>query len=270
MFPALLELEQAGSVIGPATGVAATESHRRRNARDAGRLPNYSRGGPRRDGGRLRGGAGVAGPPRGLEGLPARRGPDPKHSPAVSPRSPGSGRLHHTNIVPVFGVGEHVDATTTRCSSSRARASTDPGGAASAAVGALNLPSRARQLPSRPRLAASVAKGLVDRPVRIASRSRKCRHDREGSFAAEFSGRAPERAGPNRVVDRRLAWASQTFTSYARTMARVGLQVADGAGIRARPGDSPSRHQAVEPAAGYPGQRLGDRLRPGQVGGCPL
>ena len=34
-----------------------------------------------------------------------------------------AGRLHHTNIVPVFGVGEHGGGTTTSCSTSRARAS---------------------------------------------------------------------------------------------------------------------------------------------------
>ena len=29
-----------------------------------------------------------------------------------------AGRLHHTNIVPVFGVGEHAGGTTTSCSTS--------------------------------------------------------------------------------------------------------------------------------------------------------
>ena len=44
------------------------------------------------------------------------------------------------------------------------------------------------------------------------------------------------------------------------------------AGLRPPPGRDPPRHQALQPPARRPGERLGDRLRPGQVrrGGRPV
>ena len=48
-------------------------------------------------------------------------------------------RLHHTNIVPVFGVGEEAGTPSTPCSSSRAKAST-PSWTGSAACAAARKP----------------------------------------------------------------------------------------------------------------------------------
>ena len=75
LFPALVEMEQLGSVggqeAGPFAGIAAG---RGRVPRAARRIPHPSRGGPRRHGGRLRGGAGIAGPARGAQGASRRPG----------------------------------------------------------------------------------------------------------------------------------------------------------------------------------------------------
>ena len=76
--------------------------------RAARRLPHPPRGRPRRHGRRLRGGAGIARPPRGAEGA-ARPAPltDRQLLQRFEREARAAARLHHTNIVPVFGVGEH-------------------------------------------------------------------------------------------------------------------------------------------------------------------
>ena len=62
-------------------------------------------------------------------------------------------------------------------------------------------------------------------------------------------------------------WPAPTPTApYFRSVARIGLQVAEALEYANRQGDPPPRRQAVEPPARPQGQRLGGRLRPGQGG----
>ena len=93
----------------PDTGPAGDASRPATPApRAAGRLPDPPRDRPRRHGGRLRGGAGVARPARRAEGAPPpRRSSTPGRCSGSSREAQAAARLHHTNIVPVFGVGEH-------------------------------------------------------------------------------------------------------------------------------------------------------------------
>src|SRR5690349_2254585 len=78
----------------PALGLIIEELAGRIQAGErAGRLPDRPGGGPRGHGGGLRGGAGLAPPPRGAEGPAVRRGDRPEAAPAVPDRGPGRGAV---------------------------------------------------------------------------------------------------------------------------------------------------------------------------------
>ncbi len=87
------------------------------------RLPDRPRDRPRGHGGRLRGRAGLARPPRGPEGPALAGGPGPHDAGAVPPRGPrlGPAAPHQHRAGLRGGPGGRRPATT-RCSSSRARA----------------------------------------------------------------------------------------------------------------------------------------------------
>ena len=72
-----------------------------------GRLPDPPRDRPRRHGGRLRGRAGLARPQRGAEAAAAADPPRRQQRHRFEREARSAAKLHHTNIVPVFGVGEH-------------------------------------------------------------------------------------------------------------------------------------------------------------------
>ena len=182
-------------------------------------------------------------------------------------------KLHHTNIVPVFGVGEQgetpyyvmqfiqglgLDAVLEELKRLRT-------GEAAASGRRRRLATMGRDVS-----AADVARSLLtgrldaqaDREVRGRQRSRLGRH-----------GRLRLRLGPRVVAllvvahpARRAApWQGQA----ADLLAERGADRRPGGrrpGLRAHPGDPPPRHQAVQPAARHPRHRLGDRLRPGQGG----
>ena len=169
------------------TSAAPPAAGRPRPLGAAGRLPHPPRDRPRRHGGRLRGRAGVAGPPRGAEG-PARRGPDrPRRRCGGSSARPGRRRGCTTpTSCRSSASASRTASTTTPCSSS-------PGLGLDAVLEELRRlrgggrrrrprPATARRRP-RPRRCGSPRpsrRGAADRPVRDRRGRRRRRAGRAG------------------------------------------------------------------------------------------
>jgi serine/threonine protein kinase/tetratricopeptide (TPR) repeat protein len=232
LFPALVEMEQAASAVGPATGpvvqgvgsggATLATLGEFRIVREVGR-----------------GGMGVVyeavqeslGRHVALKVFAPWTRADPELIERFQREARAAARLHHTNIVPVFGVGEHegvlyyamqfiqgqgLDAILHEL---RRLRSAPKSGAGS--------PALAESTWSAP-LAATVARSLLS--GRFASPATDGGAD--GSVAEspadEFEliehpeGLAP--VGPSTSTSN---WASQACGTYARTIARVSLQVAE-------------------------------------------
>ena len=98
--------ESSGATAGPPAGEDGIAPGARLGR--LGRLPHPPRDRPGRHGRRLRGRAGLARPARRPQG-PARTSSAgrPDAEPRFEREAKAAAKLHHTNIVPVFGVGEH-------------------------------------------------------------------------------------------------------------------------------------------------------------------
>jgi WD40 repeat protein/serine/threonine protein kinase/tetratricopeptide (TPR) repeat protein len=232
LFPALVEMEQAGSAVGSATGPVIAGAGRGgavlatlgdfRIIREIGR-----------------GGMGVVyeavqeslGRHVALKVFTHRSRSDPKLVERFHREARAAARLHHTNIVPVFGVGEHgahsyyamqfiqgqgLDAILQELR--RLRLAPGPEGAGA-------VPPE----PTRPApLAATVAHGLLT--GQFANRATEAGGDRTAAdspaagLAPADASRAPAPAGPSSDASH---WASQPGAFYARTIALVGLRVAE-------------------------------------------
>jgi serine/threonine protein kinase/WD40 repeat protein len=232
LFPALVEMEQAGSADGPATGpvvpgaggggAALTTLGDFRIVREVGR-----------------GGMGMVyeavqeslGRHVALKVFAPWTRADPKLIERFQREARAAARLHHTNIVPVHGVGEHgghryyamqfiqgqgLDAILQELRQLRSAPEPDGAGPVS--------PDPTRSVP----LAATVAHGLLT--GRFGDLATEAGGDgtAAGSLAA---GPEPAEASPASAPAGPWSdashWASQPGASYARTIARVGLQVAE-------------------------------------------
>jgi serine/threonine protein kinase/WD40 repeat protein len=234
LFPALVEMEQAGSMVESATGFALPGAR-------GGAAMTESLGDYRiiREVGR--GGMGVVyeaiqeslGRHVALKVFVHSSRTDPKLIERFQREARAAARLHHTNIVPVFGVGEHgahryyamqfiqgqgLDAILHELRRLRSAPHADGAGAAPSA--------RTRSGP----LAATVAQGLLT--GRFAIRASDAGSDGTTTEAQTNGfelGDAPRESEPAPAAPSSDAshWASQAGSSYAHTIARVGLQVAE-------------------------------------------
>ena len=233
-FPALVLVEELkpGSDDATDSFAGAAIARRRLTAGAAGRFPHPPRDRPRRHGRRLRGRAGVARPARGAEGAGARR---PCSTPGRSRRfqreARAAARLHHTNIVPVFGVGEHdglhyyvmqfiqglgLDEVLEELK--RLRARKDP----RAAEGGRGIPGAGRLGGRRgpialdrpvPRPAAAAA------PTEDEPRARRPRPRAPSASDSSSSVTLPGQSDLSAVTD--------SARRYVRSVARIGVQVAE-------------------------------------------
>ncbi len=235
LFPALIEMEQAGSAIGTAKGWASASIPLGGAALES--LGDY----------RIireigRGGMGVVyeavqqslGRHVALKVFAPWARTDGTMVERFLREAKAAARLHHTNIVPVFGVGEHdsyryyvmqyiegqgLDAILgelrrLRSEPALSRGSLTGQEATEAAplattVARSLLTGRFRDPPGEPRTGATKAGGS------------------EIDYELFDPALPPAPAGTEVSIDASSHWASQPGGSYSRTIARVGLQVAD-------------------------------------------
>jgi WD40 repeat protein/serine/threonine protein kinase len=230
LFPALIEMEQVGSAIGPVPGsvkapiplggTALESLGEYRIIREIGR-----------------GGMGVVyeavqeslGRHVALKIFAPWARTDPKMIERFQREAKAAARLHHTNIVPVFGVGEHdsyryyvmqfiqgqgLDAILGELRRLRAAPAVSPG--------SLIGQDTTEPAPLATTVARSLLTGEFRNPAGAPGVDRS-----EIDYELCDPARPPAPSGAEVSSDASSVWASQPGGSYARTIARVGLQVAE-------------------------------------------
>jgi serine/threonine protein kinase len=248
LFPALLELEQAGSEIGAAPGTAAPPA-------DAGVTPLESLGDYWIIGEVGRGGMGVVyeavqeslGRHVALKVLAPSTRADPKLIERCRREARASARLHHTNIVPVFGAGEEgayryyamqfiqgqgLDAILHELRRLRRapgpQRAGEPGFTQSAPLSAL--------------VAHSLLTGGIATQATAGDSDKTAAELDAGDLELGDGLRKPAPSAPSSDASH---WASQPGSAFARTIGKVGLPVA---GALAHADEQGILHRDIKPS----------------------
>ena len=221
-----------------------------------------------------------------LKVLPPQMLRDAKQPPRFEREAQAAAQLHHTNIVPVFGVGEHdetpyyvmqfiqgqgLDAVLEELKRLPA------GGRPTRATAGADASPRGAATSSAADVARSLLTGRFDAgrdaaPNRPTTARPPTTESADVAASHADSGRSAGLAARSSHRPRRRCSARPTSDAAgqgeaADLLAERGPDRRPGGrcpGLRPQAGHPAPRHQAVEPAARHPRHRLGDRLRPGQ------
>ena len=214
-----------------------------------------------------------------LKVLPPHSLRDDKQRRRFEREARAAARLHHTNIVPVFGVGEQEETPYYVMQFIQ-------GQGLDAVLDELKRLRAARKAAGRTRTKkamhgrASIGwprclggrRGPIalDRPLRAEADETEPADSEQPSTITGDDER-PRSGTPSPRRRCRSAWRARRGKSKRQTywegIARIGIQVADALAYAARSGNHPPRYQAVEPAAGHEGDGLGGGFRAGQGSG---
>ena len=247
LFPALVEMEQLGSVGGKATANFAGTSAR------PGRVPSQL-GEYRIVREVARGGMGIVyeavqeslGRHVALKVLPAAGLMSPTHLERFRREARAAARLHHTNIVPVFGVGEHegvhyfamqfirgqsLDRVMHELARLRRRGTSPP----------------AHGSPAYVELSLGIARGLLSDRFTDQGRPQDAPAEVTAAVTEEWSGpieRSAEVPG-SIVLGDPSGLGEQSTLAYSHSVARVGVQVAEALAYSHQQG---ILHRDIKPA----------------------
>ena len=195
-----------------------------------------------------------------------------------------SARLHHTNIVPVFEVGQDgdvryyamqfiqgqsLDSVIDELRRLRGRSPAVRGNRPAPAdeQESHRADSATRGAAARLRLAQTLLSGRFDQGSRVVVASPAARVPEASPLGSVGPESVPPMAPDTSAVmpgGAQLSSVESRHRAFHRGVAHIGRQAASALAHAPRPWHRPPGHQAVEPAARHRGRGLGQRLRPGQ------
>jgi serine/threonine protein kinase/Flp pilus assembly protein TadD len=202
-----------------------------------------------------------------LKVLPAEAFGNPTHIQRFQREARAAARLHHTNIVPVFGVGEDhgthyyamqyiegrpLDEVLTELRRLRDGGTTPQDGSSASVLAAGDARSEAHSLvESRPRSSAEVARSLWEGRFRAASQHASVGSidpqaaTRHGNAAGSPAARTPSRATATTSSASTSSLLSDPHRPYAKSIAHIGAQVAEALEYAANQG---VLHRDIKPS----------------------